>query len=50
MEAQTSARYQIARYRAAQRERGLRPVVRLPDVSDSEYGRALLTIAAVSQG
>jgi hypothetical protein len=42
MAAPASSRERIARHRAAQRERGLRPVVIwLPDVNDASY-RALL--------
>jgi hypothetical protein len=42
MAATASSRERIARHRAAQRERGLRPVVIwLPDVNDASY-RALL--------
>ena len=38
MDARTSSRARVARYRAAQRERGLRPVVLwLPDVNNSGY-------------
>jgi len=38
MEARASSRDRIARHRAAQRERGLRPVVLwLPDVNDPAY-------------
>jgi hypothetical protein len=38
MEAHASSRVRIARHRAAQRERGLRPVVLwLPDVNDPDY-------------
>jgi hypothetical protein len=38
MEARASSRDRIARHRAAQRQRGLRPVVLwLPDVSDPAY-------------
>jgi hypothetical protein len=38
MEARTAFRERIARHRAAQRERGLRPVVLwLPDVNDPAY-------------
>ena len=38
MEARASSRERIARHRAAQRERGLRPVVLwLPDVNDPAY-------------
>lgn len=38
MEARASSRERIARHRAAQRKRGLRPVVLwLPDVNDPAY-------------
>jgi dienelactone hydrolase len=38
MEARTSSRDRIARYRAAQKQRGLRPVVLwLPDINDPGY-------------
>jgi len=38
MQTRASSRERIARHRAAQRERGLRPVVLwLPDVNDSGY-------------
>jgi hypothetical protein len=38
MVAQASSRERIARHRAAQRQRGLRPVVMwLPDVGDAAY-------------
>jgi hypothetical protein len=38
MEARASSRDRIARHRAAQRQRGLRPVVLwLPDVNDPDY-------------
>jgi hypothetical protein len=38
MEARASSRNRIARHRAAQRERGLRPIVLwLPDVNDPGY-------------
>jgi len=38
MEARASSRERIARHRAAQRQRGLRPVVLwLPDVNDPAY-------------
>lgn len=38
MDARTSSRDRIARYRAAQRQRGLRPVVLwLPDMNDPGY-------------
>jgi hypothetical protein len=43
MDARTSSRDRVARHRAAQRKRGLRPVVLwLPDVNDPAY-RARLT-------
>ncbi len=43
MEARSSSRDRIARHRAAQRERGLRPVVLwLPDVNDPAYRARLV--------
>nr|WP_294556977.1 antitoxin MazE-like protein [uncultured Rhodopila sp.] len=42
MEARKSSRDRIARHRAVQRQRGLRPVVLwLPDVSDPGYRKRL---------
>jgi len=42
MEARASSRDRIARHRAAQRQRGLRPVVLwLPDVNDLGYRASL---------
>jgi hypothetical protein len=42
MEARASSRDRIARHRAAQRQRGLRPVVLwLPDVNDPGYRESL---------
>ncbi len=42
MDSPASSRDRIARHRAAQRERGLRPVVLwLPDVNDPDYRKRL---------